>query len=186
MSDQSLRDELEKLVEHWRYKGEDLKAWQEGGGPDPYEAGLDDAATAIRKLLTEPPAEPVGVSDEAVEVVAETFARTSSGGLWGQYTELTRQLVISNAKPTARAALEAAAPLMGATLRPTREQIAEALLVELKRQGADEFFYPGKLADDLAAAVLALMGGAERRVATNMDLPAMSRRAHEAQKQAGE
>lgn len=137
---ESLRDALEKIALN--------------------EAGDSPAAFAQQALMDQP-AEPVGVSDEAVEVVAETFARTSSGGLWGQYTELTRQLVISNAKPTARAALEAAAPLMGATLRPTREQIAEALLVELKRQGADEFFYPGKLADDLAAAVLALMGGAD-------------------------
>jgi hypothetical protein len=42
---------------------------------------------------------------------------------------------------------------------PTREQIAEALLVELKRQGADEFFYPGKLADDLAAVTSRLFTG---------------------------
>lgn len=45
------REALERLVAHWSYNGNGLEPWQEGGGPDPYEAGLDDAATALRKLL---------------------------------------------------------------------------------------------------------------------------------------
>jgi len=45
------REALEKLIAHWSYDGSGLSPWQEGGGPDPYEAGLDDAATALRKLL---------------------------------------------------------------------------------------------------------------------------------------
>lgn len=63
--DGGLREALEELAEHWRYKSADLKAWQEGGGPDPYEAGLDDAATALKKLLAAP-AVPQPVDREAL------------------------------------------------------------------------------------------------------------------------
>ena len=93
------------------------------------------------------PAEPVGVSDEAVakaEYAYEAFGATM------------------------RDALEAAAPLMGATPRPTREQIAEALHhnnhdlggVACRKRWEGELTNCYERSMHNADAVLALMGGA--------------------------
>lgn len=81
VGDGGLQEALESLVEHWRYKSEDLRAWQEGGGPDPYEAGLDDAATALNKLLAAAPAVPQPVDREALRVALEQALGLSKGVL---------------------------------------------------------------------------------------------------------
>lgn len=120
---ESLRDVLEKLADEF----EDASR---------YDAGLSYARVTVRlrELLRNQPAEPVGVSDEAVakaEYAYEAFGATM------------------------RDALEAAAPLMGATPRPTREQIADAIA------GPAKDWLSRHQAGIAADAVLALMGGAE-------------------------
>jgi len=66
-----LRKALEATAEDWRYKSEDLKAWQEGGGPSPDEAAFDDAAVTIRKLLADYPAPQSVVDREALALAWE-------------------------------------------------------------------------------------------------------------------
>jgi hypothetical protein len=44
---------VEVLASQWTYKGEFGRgSWQEGHGPGPYEAALDDAAAAIRGAIS--------------------------------------------------------------------------------------------------------------------------------------
>jgi hypothetical protein len=77
VSDQSLRDALEKLIQEWRYTGADLKPWQEGGGPDPSEAAMDDCANELKRVLAACAAEPVQVeiTDEAREAMYNAVVR---------------------------------------------------------------------------------------------------------------
>lgn len=114
MSD-GLRDALEKLVEEWRWQG-DMKPWQEGGGPDAYEGGLDDAAAKLRAALAAHPAEPVGVSDEAVESAVAAFRDAHAEGV-----------IVGRHEKAIRAVLEAATPFMQpqvvASPRPVEELV---------------------------------------------------------------
>ena len=89
MTDQGLRDALEKLADELDSNNVVMVAGR-----------------ALRDLLTAHPAEPVGVSDEAVEAAWRTYNTSKSGGGPGGM----------------RAALEAAAPLMGATIRGIRSR----------------------------------------------------------------
>ena len=159
MSESSLRDALEKrlglLPEVWYSNGYRIEAL-------PKSELLD--------LLAMHPAEPVGVSDEAVERLAGKLHGLEHDRLHSRCPGSDECQLWYDAEFRAQwlaAEGRRAAPLMGATPRPTREQISEALFVA--RQGEE----PGVRARwvdlsqdqrDLfrteADAVLALMGGA--------------------------
>jgi hypothetical protein len=134
MSDQSLRAALEKLADELRWKG-DMRPWQEGGGPDAYDGGLDDAAAKIRAVLAAHPVEPAPVvTDEAVQDlhagVVTQFRRH------GQY-----------ALADARAALETAAPLLGPRPLLDQQALAKAINDVAVSTGLAKYFKSGTAAD---------------------------------------
>ena len=198
MTDQSLRDALEKLADSWeRRPVKEAHSYPEAnayvdGQNDTYERSAD----VLRDLLSAHPAEPVGVSDEAVAKALRVYLADQREG--------------AEREDAMRAALEVAAPLLGTRPRPTlppnieiqarlsdyiddgnvslaaavvedllteagvrplptREQIEQ--VVTDKLIASDALAVPGfsariegdadDIAEAIASAVLALMGGAE-------------------------
>lgn len=147
MSESSLRDALKELRTYCGKYVDD---------PDASEAeqlAYDDVCIQLAQILDKHPAEPVGVSDEAVEAAAKALRDR-----WTIFSS-----VGALAYQAASAALEAARPLMGATpARPTLEQIREALAAQYTAVELEGGYICTVLTPEAAeAAVLALMGGAE-------------------------
>ena len=116
-------------------------------------------------------AQPVRVSDEAVERVAAKLYPD----LWAPDSlipEVLRNSGRWQRRHDVRAALEAAAPLMGATPRPTREAIKLALLNTWNDMAWDVTpFDPMQQIDQFVDAVLALMGGAGQQTSGGTESP---------------
>lgn len=149
MSD-SLRDALEKLAREkisewygaeWNASDDTFYETEDGGATGSRD---DDAMLELRgvrlalDLLAKHPAEPVGVSDEAVEAGVAAWA--TAGAV---------------ASVQIRAALEAARPFMQPQVVASPKRVAEVLKTELLRQQADEWFDVPGLARYLRESLLA-------------------------------
>jgi hypothetical protein len=88
-----LREALEKLVQEWRYTGEDLKPWQEGGGPDPSEAAMDDCADELKRVLAAHP--------EEQESRWPGYGVCTAEGRWGQCVFVAGHHEVENWTPHA-------------------------------------------------------------------------------------
>jgi hypothetical protein len=66
----------------------------------------------------------------AIEKVAQILAEVQAGGMWQHYTAATRQFLIVNHKPTARAVLKATAPTI-------RQQVAEEIAQAIEAEASD-------------------------------------------------
>lgn len=147
MSDQSLRDALETIAR--------------GGVP----LGISPAQWA-KDWLAAHPAEPVGVSDEAVEAAAKALRDR-----WTIFSS-----VGALAYQTASAALHAAAPLLGTRPQPTLDRSAAkasltaAFLAFRERNGGcaegPDCAACRSLAGDEAEVALSALGGAVRPLPT--------------------
>lgn len=159
-----LREALEKLAG-------DLKARHDSGSYSYPEAnayvdgknnGYEAAADEIREQLAAHPEPAAGVTEQAVRVVAEYLAEAHSGRLWDQYTAETRELLIENYLPTARVALQSAAPFLGVRPVVDREAVIQAIEAASEPEGSDNIMgrkYVENWADVFADAVLALLNG---------------------------
>ena len=114
MSD-TLRDALEKLADSWeRRPVKEAHSYPEAsayvdGQYDTYERSAD----VLRDLLAAHPAEPVGVSDEAVTKALDGWCSVPTYGTYqGQFDAM-------------RAALEAAAPLLGTRPQPSYDAVRD-------------------------------------------------------------
>lgn len=173
MSD--LREALEKLATEWRYKDEDLKPWQEGGGPDPHESALDFASHQIAGLLAAHPAPArVEITDEMVEAVARAYYEglgwdwDDLGG-WDEDQRREREHAESKAVILRefRTALAAAVPFLqpqpvdrGRLIQVIEDTTRDHLWDKVpgSEEGSFEF---EPVAPKVADAVLALLGGVD-------------------------
>lgn len=157
MSDQGLRDALERLAKSWfridcRVDLPENAQWGEG-----VAQGYANAAADLLRTVREHPAEPVGVSDEAVAITDEMrkagfealaadghWHKPDSGGVWrANYTRAV-DLV-----------LEAVWPLLGTRPQPTldRRAVHAAIVDELDGEGVVSYGLAPKLTDRVMDAV---------------------------------